>query len=148
MIVDVSTRLAASADSVWSAVKQPSTLVEVTRGFLRFDNAARWPEIWTEGVRINTRYWFFGVVPALWTHKLLVARVDEANREIESNESGGFVRRWNHLIRVTAQADGDCRYQDRIDVGAGLLTPIVWSYASAFYRFRQMRWRKFARSLG
>ena len=146
MIVRVSTNLDASTDKAWGAVKRPATLVRVARGMLGFAGSDSFPEEWREGHALETRLLFFHLVPS-WRHHLRVAKIDEEKREIVSNESGGFVRRWNHLIRVEPIRNGRSRYTDEIDIDAGLLTPFVWGFASVFYRYRQMRWRKLAASL-
>ena len=88
------------------------------------------------------------MLPA-WSHEIHVVRVAEAEREIFTNERGGPGRSWNHRIEITPVAGdaGRCRYSDEIEVRAGALTPLVWLYAQLFYRYRQRRWRRLARSL-
>ena len=146
MIVRVSTNLNTPTDKAWGAVKRPATLVRVARGMLGFAGSDSFPEEWREGHALKTRLLFFHLIPS-WRHNLRVVKIDEEKREIVSNESGGPVRRWNHLIRVEPTRDGRSRYTDEIDIDAGLLTPFVWGFASVFYRYRQMRWRRLAVSL-
>jgi hypothetical protein len=38
-------------------------------------------------------------------------------------------------------------YRDRIDIDAGILTPVVVLYAKWFFRMRQRHWRTFAGEL-
>ncbi|MBU0494212.1 MAG: hypothetical protein KKA73_08795 [Chloroflexi bacterium] len=140
----VQTHLNAPADAVWAAVKKPQTLVHVARGFLGFSGADRFPPEWQVGMTVRTRLWFFHVLPAWWTHTLTAARVDEDQREIASREYGGFIRVWNHTIRV-APVPGGCTYSDEIEIEAGVLTVFIWLYANIFYRYRQMRWRRWAK---
>lgn len=60
--------------------------------------------------------------------------------------TGSSSRRWDHVIRIRAAADGrSTLYQDEIDIDAGLLTVPVWAQASVLYRWRQLRWRRLAR---
>ena len=56
------------------------------------------------------------------------------------------MRNWNHLIRIEPEGAGS-RYTDEIEIGAGPLTPLISLYAKLFYRYRQRRWRKLARTL-
>jgi hypothetical protein len=63
--------------------------------------------------------------------------------EVRDNGRGTFVSKWDHLVTIEAQGDG-CRYTDRVEVQAGLLTPLVWLFAWFFYRHRQRRWLKLA----
>lgn len=144
--VRVSTELEAPADLVWVATKRSSTLLHVSRGMLGFARVDRLPEKWREGDVVRTRLVFFNILPA-WAHELRIARVDERNREIYSNESDALVPVWNHRIRVEEISPSRCRYTDEIEIRAGFLTPVVWLYAHIFYRYRQRRWRRLARSL-
>ena len=49
---------------------------------------------------------------------------------------------------VSIDPAGDrTRYSDRIEIDAGPLTPLVAGYAQLFYRYRQRRWRRLARTL-
>jgi hypothetical protein len=139
----VETHLDAPADFVWSTVKRPATLLYVTRGFLGFSGIDRLPPEWHEGWIFETRFWFFHIIPALWKHTLSIKQIDENQKIIVSNEQGGFIRTWNHIIRVSPASSG-CDYSDEIEIRAGLLTIFVWLYANVFYRYRQARWRKLA----
>ena len=145
MVVRISTSLNTSAERAWVAVKQTVTLTYVTRGLLGFARDA-FPEEWREGAVVQTRLFLFGLIP-LWVHELRLVRVDDANRELYTNERGGVISEWNHLIRVEPQSGTGCRYTDRVEIKAGLLTPVIWLYAQIFYRYRQMRWHGLARHL-
>lgn len=54
-----------------------------------------------------------------------------------------LVRQWSHVITILPAAQGAI-YRDRIDIRAGVLTPLVWLFALVFYRHRQRRWRALA----
>jgi len=136
----VTTLLPAPAHIIFAAVKRPSTLVYVARGMLRFSGWRRFPVTWQVGQSLHTRLWFFHLLPAPWLHKMQVAEVDEAQRLIRSHETSPLYT-WDHTIRVEAQ-ESLTRYTDRIDIEAGLLTWLIWLYASLFYRYRQARWRR------
>jgi hypothetical protein len=142
MMVRLTTLLDTAPDKAWAAVKRSDTLRYVTRGLLGFGGTPL-PEEWRAGETVRTRLLFFHLLPA-WTHELRIIRVDGEAREILTNEGGAFIKTWSHLITVRPHADGGCLYTDEIEVRAGVLTPFVWLYASAFYRYRQMRWRRLA----
>ncbi len=76
-----------------------------------------------------------------------VIRVAPQERVIESREGGGPVHTWNHRIKITPLDEQHCRYLDEVKLKAGLLTPFVWLFAQVFYRYRQARWRRLARTL-
>jgi ligand-binding SRPBCC domain-containing protein len=145
VLVRVSTELALSPDLTFETVKKPDTLAYITRGLLGFRPLNEIPADWGEGLVVRIRLYFFHVVPA-WRHEIEIVRLDEAARVIETQERGGPVRNWNHRISVAPSANGT-RYSDEIEIRAGPLTPLVWLYAQLFYRYRQHRWRKLARTL-
>lgn len=147
MIVKISTRLEAAPESVWRAAKSPATFLRVTRGLLGVATERRLPDRWEEGEVIRMRLLLFHVLP-LWRHELRIVRVCERSREIYTNERGGPVTVWNHLIRVEPEEGGGCRYTDEVEVRAGLLTAPSWLLVQLFFRYRQMRWRALAGSLG
>ncbi len=140
----VQTPLDASADSVWQAVKKPRTLLHVTRGFLGFSDSQQFHAMWESGQKVITRLWFFHILPG-WRHTLTVAQVNDGERQIRSHEYGGFYT-WDHTICVVPASRG-CIYSDEIQIHAGLLTFFIWAFANVFYRYRQIRWRKLARTL-
>lgn len=146
MRVRVSTHLDADPEEVWQLLKRPSTLVHVSRFALRFSGAAEFPAEWNEGTRLVTRYWLIGLLPMPWRHHLLVERVDEVTRQVQSRETGGPIRTWDHRIQLTAEGQGT-RYVDEIDIDAGLFTWFVAAFATLFYRYRQARWRRLVRGI-
>jgi hypothetical protein len=117
----------------------------VTRGLLGFRALGTVPEHLHEGDVIRIRLLFFHLIPA-WTHEIRIIRVDEQERTVATAEHGGAVRRWDHVLRFEAAGAGRSRYTDTIELEAGALTPLIWAYAQLFYRYRQMRWRRLARS--
>lgn len=146
MRATISTHLETTAERAWRAVGKTETFMHVTRGLLGFAGEQNLPEEWHEGEVIRTRLLFFNFLPA-WGHELRVVRVDDPRRELHTNEGGGFINAWNHVIRIEAGEGDYCRYTDEIEIKAGLLTPAVWLYAHLFYRYRQMRWRGLARRI-
>jgi hypothetical protein len=144
--ISISTELDAPADVVWRAVKTPHAFVHVAKGMLRYPAAERAHAPWKVGDRLDGWTFLFGVVP-FSVHHLEVASIDDERRVLVSHEHGGLVRTWHHTLVVTEVDDASCRYEDRIDIDAGIFTPVVASYASIFYRYRQRRWRRLARLL-
>jgi hypothetical protein len=146
MIARIQTELASSAEKVWHALLKRDTFLYITRGMLGFQGADQWPRVFEEGLVIETRLVFFHVIPG-WRHRLRVVRVDGEKLELKSEEEGWIVRRWNHRIRVDHDTEQRCWYTDEIDIEAGLLTGAIWAYAQVFYRYRQSRWRRLAKTL-
>jgi hypothetical protein len=146
VIVERSTRLEASADAVWTAVKTPSAFRAVTRGLLAMPVIRGRTDEWHEGETVVGWVFLFGVVP-FSRHHLQIAAIDESTRTLSSREHGGLLRSWNHDIVVTSIDDAQCTYQDRIEIDARILTPVVAVYARWFYSMRQRRWRVLAKGL-
>jgi hypothetical protein len=147
VIVRVSTDLEIPVDLAWETVKKPETFQYVVHGVMGVRQLDEIPEDWGEGLVVRVRLFFFHVIPA-WKHEIRIVRLDETAREIYTNERGGGVRKWNHRLKFDALSEQRCRYTDEIEIGAGLLTPFVWLFAHAMFRYRHMRWRKLARRLG
>jgi hypothetical protein len=146
VIVDRSTRLEAPADAVWAAVKNPAAFRTVTRGLLVMPVIGGRADEWRAGETVVGWVFLFGVVP-FSRHHLQIAAIDESTQTLSSREHGGLLRSWNHDIVVTPIDDAQCTYRDRIEIDAGLFTPLVAVYARWFYRMRQRRWRALATGL-
>ncbi|MEY4231308.1 MAG: hypothetical protein RLZZ362_2157 [Actinomycetota bacterium] len=145
-IVERSTLLEAPAAAVWGAVKAPSAFRAVTRRLIVMPAIADRQDDWREGETVVGWVFLFGFLP-FSRHHLHVARIDEATRTLSSRESGGVITTWNHDIEVTPIDATSCRYLDRIEIEAGILTPLIVVYARWFYRMRQRRWRALAKGL-
>ncbi len=65
--------------------------------------------------------------------------------ELRDDGRGTLASTWDHLIVIQASGHG-CSYTDRIEVKAGVLTLLVWSFAWVFYLHRQRRWRRLVAS--
>jgi ligand-binding SRPBCC domain-containing protein len=146
LILRVSTELAAPPERVWEALKELDTLRYITRGLLAFRPLGPIPDGLAAGDVVRVRLLFFHVIPA-WVHEIRIVTVDEQARRIETNEHGGGVKTWNHRLTVEAEDGGRTLYTDRIEIEAGPMTRLVWAYAHLFYRYRQWRWRRLARTL-
>ena len=123
MLVRVSTRLPAPAGVVWDTVQRTDTLRYVTRGLLGFRLEGDAPERLAEGETYRMRLLFFGLLPA-WRHEIRVVRLDDAHREIRTEEHGGPVRTWRHRIAVDDEGWGSTRYLDEIEIAAGVADPV------------------------
>lgn len=146
-VVERSTTLSAPAGAIWNAVKTPAAFRRVTRGLLVMPAIRDRHDEWREGETVVGWVFLFGILP-FSRHHLHVARVDDAARRLSSREFGGLLKSWNHDIEVVPVDDVSCRYLDRIEIDAGIVTPLVIVYARWFYRMRQRRWRALAKGLG
>lgn len=84
----------------------------------------------------------FGLIPL--AQQAIVISIPHAgadSAELRDNGYGSFIARWDHRILMRRDGAG-VHYTDRVDIDAGVLTPLVWAFASVFYRHRQRRWKK------
>ncbi len=139
MVVEISTKLEMPAETAWRTVKKSSTLVFITKGLLGFSQN-NFPTEWKEGETVATRLFLFNFIPA-WNHEICFVRIDDKQFELYTNEKGGMVSVWNHLIKIDPVDEQVCLYTDKIEIEAGVLTPIAGFFARIFYRYRQRRWR-------
>lgn len=147
MVVRVATDLKVPARVAWEALKRRDTFLFITRGAMRYRGADSWPEtLMATGTEIETIVYPLRILPGS-PHTFRIVRVDEHQMEVDTEEHGGVIRAWNHSMKVEPLAESRCRYHDRIKLNAGPLTPMVWLFASLFYRYRQARWRRLALSL-
>jgi hypothetical protein len=144
MIATISTTLHAPADRVAGLVQRSDTLLFISGPLLRFVpiRPAELPDIWSPG-EYRVRIRFFGVLP-MGEQSI---RIEHPPTEepgifrIRDNGGGQLVRVWDHMITIGPdRSDGRTRYEDRVDIRAGLLTPFIWLFAQGFYRWRQYRW--------
>ena len=145
-IVDRSTRLEAPADAVWRAVTTPEAFRTVTRGLLAVPVLRFRSGEWREGETVVGWVFLFGVIP-FSRHHLHIERIDGTARVLSSREHGGLIRTWNHDIVVTPLDETSCTYRDRIELRAGVVTPLIALWARWFYRMRQRRWRALAKGM-
>lgn len=139
MIVQISTKLEISAEKAWQTVKKSSTLAFITKGLLGFSQD-NFPTEWKESETVSTRLFLFNFIPA-WKHEIHFGRIDDKQAELYTNEKGGIISVWNHLIKIEAVNEQSCYYTDKIEIEAGILTPMIWCFAQVFYRYRQRRWQ-------
>ena len=136
-----------SADKAWEAVTTSHLLAFVARPILTFRGVAGpLPDRWQRGSQTELRLYLFGFL-CIGRHRLAIARVDPASREICSEESGWLARQWNHRIAIQPVSDQSCRYSDELEISSGLLTLPITLFAKWFYRHRQKRWQRLAHDL-
>jgi hypothetical protein len=133
--------LPADADRVWGAMKHPASFLYVCRGLLGLPGLAGRTSGVVEGEVGTSRLMLFHVIP-LHRHTIRIVHVDEARRRIETEEHGGVIRRWHHVLQVEQGPDGTSHYSDMVDVDAGALTPLVAFLGTFLYRYRQRRWKR------
>lgn len=146
-IVEVSTYLDAPPDVIREHAIRPQLLEFVSKGMIRFKpiDPPAFPETWEDGAYRVGMYWK-GFVPIGWQsigieHQSKGADTDENGVwRLRDNGHSATIRSWDHMLSIAPEGRGT-RYGDRLDLDAGLLTPLVALFAKRFYEHRQKRWR-------
>lgn len=149
MHVVVGTELACEPRAARREVVTTRLLRFVSAPLIAFEpiDGSSWPEIWRAGTH-PMRMRLFGIIP--FGEQVIEISFPEPTRPDEfllrDDGSGTVARRWDHRISIRpASRSGWTRYEDHVDVEAGVLTLPVWLFAQVLYRWRQRRWRRLAR---
>jgi hypothetical protein len=146
-IVPISTHLAAPPDKAWLEANTTRLLRFVSAPMIRFApiDPASWPERWEDGEYLCSMR-LGGKLP-IGRQVIAISRpAPEGDRRfLRDDGRGSGIRRWDHLITIEPDGEGT-RYEDRLEVDAGLRTPLVAAFARRFYAHRQARWRKLVAS--
>lgn len=141
MKVVVTSKINLPAEKTWELVQRSDTLEFVTKGLIGFRPLdAAFPEIWLTGVTEKVRILLFGLIPG-WKHEIKFVASDAEKKQLTTEEAGGAITRWDHLMTVEATSETTSTYTDSIEIEAGLLTVPVCLYANGFYRYRHWRWK-------
>ncbi|HSK57061.1 MAG TPA: hypothetical protein VK908_17570 [Jiangellales bacterium] len=146
--VRVGTELAAEPADVLAALRRVDTFRYVVGAAMGFEGAdGPLPDTWpTDGSPVALRIRPLHL-PGGWRHTIRVVELDPAAGRLATEEGGGPVSRWRHVITVDPLRSGGCYYVDEVTIEAGGFTPLVAAFAAVFYRWRQLRWRRLARRL-
>jgi len=142
MLARISTTFDCTAEQLWAEISRPASLRFVAAPLLHFEPLVpgELDGEWAVGKTYALRLSLFGFLPA-GEHRITLASIDRETNLIESKESGALAPVWNHTIRFHPLENGKLHYTDEIEIGAGLLTGVVWAFAHVFYRHRQRRWK-------
>lgn len=147
MQVKISTLLHCAPERAWQEVQTSRLLRYIAYPLVHLEpiTPRTFPETWSEG-RYLVRMRLFGFLP-FGTQWIVIRRaVTPGIYELLDDGHGDFIARWHHLITLRPTPEGFTHYTDVVDIEAGVLTVGVWLYASLFYRYRQMRWRRLVMS--
>lgn len=143
--VTLTSPLPISADRAWWAVQQPALFLYVAAPLARFPQLAGRLDPWEPGETAETWVMLLGLIP-LYRHRLTIAEVDVDARTVQTEEGGGPLRQWEHRISIESIDERRCRYTDDLIIDAGPWTPTVVPAVELFFRHRQRRWRRLART--
>lgn len=141
-LVTVSSHFALPPEKVWEQVRRPALLLYVAQPILTFTSRdGGWPDQWEHRVyRAGLRA--FGFLP-VGEQVIGIEYQGEqpAGYRLRDNGRGGLISRWDHMMVIEPEGDGT-RYTDRVEIEAGVLTPVACAFAKFFYSHRQKRWQR------
>ncbi len=123
---------AAPAEKLWRVATDYAALVEVMEGLVSFTGLP--PGRTQTGQKINVMVSLFGKLPQQ-PYFMEVLECDDVCMILRSSERGAGVKSWLHTLTVTETPEGS-RLTDRIDIDAGVLTPIFAIWAKYLYSAR------------
>jgi hypothetical protein len=141
--------LACPPDAVWRALRSPIVFAEVSSPQVQFEpvNGAAFPDEWSEGPHpVRARAVFGTVDVGTQNIDLTFRRVrSRTGGEIRIFEDHGgpltaplaVITRWRHRMAVSPGPTANTTLlRDRLEISAGLLTPLVWLAMWAFWQWR------------
>lgn len=143
-----------SPDAAWDALRDPRVFAAVSAPLLSFESleAGGFPDRWDAGdhpVRVRAA----GLVPM--GEQVIGISFPElpgvrAMRDTGRALSGPLrvVSRWQHTLTVAPAPGGRTLYRDRLVIGAGALTPLLWLVFWAFWQWRAIGMRRLAPTWG
>ena len=149
MIARISSHFPCSETELWRRIIEPRSLQFVASPLLTFTpiEAGALEREWQVDRDYPLRLYFMKLIP-LGRHTIRLVKIDRSTNTILSEERGSLARVWNHRIHFRQVAPGKLAYEDEIEIRAGVLTPLIWSFARLFYRHRQRRWRVLLKTSG
>lgn len=138
-------------DLLVEKMMSPLLFAHISRPLLQFvpvDPAVP-PKRWAENKYVVSLR-MFGVIP-MGLHNIVLSYRDVSSEkgrfwfEFRDNGYSRLVSKWDHTMTVRKNSGG-CEYSDSVEIKAGLITPLVWAFASVLYRYRQRRLKQLAES--
>lgn len=155
MRVQLRLTLDCTPDAAWDALRSPSVLSQVMHPWLSVEplEAKGFPLRWTEGPHPVAVAALIGRIPV--GEQNIDLRFQERGDTRVITDDGGptsgalaLVTRWRHRMAVSPAPGGRTLYRDRLDIRAGVMTPLVWLSLWFFWQWRarqlqrlSTRWR-------
>lgn len=132
MRVTLRLELDAYPETVWAMLHDPLALAAVVDPLLELEPVGhrRFPPTWTPGDHL-VRLRLLGLIP-LGDQRIRLSMSRKGDARILEDSGGpvsgvlGLVTGWRHRMAVSPLPGGRTLYRDRLDVSAGILTPVAW----------------------
>lgn len=144
--VTVTSDFHSNIENIWDKIQDVNTLREICKPKASFIACDDSPIQWKEGKTFVFKMYLHGFLP-VGRHTINVVKMDKTSREIDTKEYDNTVVIWNHYIKMEEISQQVTRYTDTVDLYAGCLTSITAWWTLKFYKHRQRKWQKIAKSL-
>ncbi|HTL41226.1 MAG TPA: hypothetical protein VL294_07115 [Pseudolysinimonas sp.] len=143
MRVQLKLILDAPPDAVWAALRSPSVFTEVAHPLFSFEplSPRGFPRRWSEGEHHVAASVLWGMIPV--GEQIIDISYHERGDVRIVEDAGGpvsgalaVVTGWRHRMAVSAGPGGATLFRDRLDISAGVLTPLVWLGTWLFWQWR------------
>lgn len=140
--------LDAYPDDVWALLQNPLALGEVVAPLLELEPVGhrRFPPTWSRGDHL-VRLRLFGILP-VGDQLIRLSTSRRGDVRILEDSGGpvsgalGIISSWRHRMAVSPLPGGRTFYRDRLDISAGVLTPIVWMGTWLLWQYRALGIRR------
>ena len=135
-------------DAAWRALCNPLAIREIDGPFAAIESLepSGFPEVWnTERHRVAVRA--FDLLP-IGEQEIHLSFSERSGARILQDTgrplSGALadVTSWRHTMAVSPTDDGRTLYRDRLEFGAGVLTPAVWLGMWALWQWRGLQLKR------
>jgi hypothetical protein len=148
MRVTLRLELDAYPETVWAMLHDPLALGAVVAPLMELEPVGhrRFPPTWTSGDHL-VRLRLFGLLP-LGDQRIRLSTSRKGDARILEDSGGpvsgvlGLVTGWRHRMAVSPLPGGRTLYRDRLDVSAGILTPVVWLGLWLLWQYRALGIRR------
>jgi len=131
---------------IWNKIQDVETLRYIAEPRAQFEPIDDIPSQWKEGDSYNFRMCLYRFIP-IGRHTIHVVSIDKQDGRLYTNEYNRTVKIWNHLITMEDTTGSVTRYTDMVDIYAGIFTSLVAWWSIKFYKHRQRKWQKIAKTL-
>jgi ligand-binding SRPBCC domain-containing protein len=123
------------AEEVWASILSYPALQELASGDVNFGALPNREARAGDDFRLPMK--LLGL--PLARYRMQVVDRDDHRLRLQTHEGGGPVKTWDHTVEVVPQGRDRCLVTDRVDIEAGLMTPLVAAKARRLYKERARR---------
>ncbi len=144
-VVELTSIFPANRETVFHLLQGFDILKKITFPYITFKPLNNKEDFqWKEGETFQFKAKVFGFIP-FGIHSIKIVKFTDDI--ISSNETNTYVKVWNHDIILREVGKNFTEYTDRVEIGAGIITDIVYLWSKSFYRHRQEKWIKILKEM-